>query len=1019
MIKRIITPLSILLLILTCGTFGWYQYIYHSILPTYEKKLSTIAQTRKQEINQYLEQQEKNALKLAQEDSILKALSNAPQTTSPNTIEQQNIAALIATHKEEMEFKNILLVNKNGKIIFSTTKKDLLTTDLNKSEYTNSSLGKSHERATMTLTNDFSNFNFNELLNEPALFITIPILKEKKFIGALSYQLDEEKIYLITNQYIGLGKTGEVVVGRKDNESVIFLSPTRHDHDLAFKKRALFIKHPIAIAAAVLGQEGSGIGTDYRGKKVIGAWKFIPKLDWGMIVKIDHDEAIEPLQKTYTLFLFLLLLFMTCLLLNIYLFWHVIHNSIRKIDSHWPFNKIPALIKNPLFLLLLLAAGFTVKNVIECERKKSYSIEKAQQQAVESNLKNTEIITTVLEKIVVVGQAIANDLHTNYLKKDDINTRLTRDATENNMITDITVLFTPYGYDNKTEIYVQATSNTPAETSNIFETYWYKQALEKKSVWIVNSTLNHPTEKTTATYACTFFDKDNKPNGVVAITFSLHTIISSAEYSGIGQTGYSFITNDTGEFIFHPIASLVRNQTTLLQFAQSNGNEELASIAVQALEKKQLIASYYSPATKEKSWIVTQTIPTNNWVIGIIFSEDEVELAAQKIRHYYFWILLWLIITLLLLSSLLYSFALIPESIYAALINLILLLGLIATWYTITITHTISREAITVITDQSSLDKFLNDLNEEAHRKHEPKPINIPCGLLLYTLNIPDPDHMEISGYLWTKYNAAEHKNIVHGVDILQSTRIIVGKPLTSTAGDWETETWSVQGVLSQDQHNAQYPFDQQQLRIILEHRDLEKNIILTPDLVAYKKVSPESTPGLDKEFTISGFTVEQTFFEYRNTDPKADFGFKEYGKVTDHFQLIYNVILNRNILNPFVLYVLPLLVILFTLFCTLLIASRRTDPFSMLGPYTGLFFSLIVLQRSLREQHPSGSTLYIEYAFFYTYVTIILLILHTILNHFYKHKSAYQEKIFHMIKLLFWPFQFITWLITTLIVFY
>lgn len=124
-------------------------------------------------------------------------------------------------------------------------------------------------------------------------------------------------------------------------------------------------------------------------------------------------------------------------------------------------------------------------------------------------------------------------------------------------------------------------------------------------------------------------------------------------------------------------------------------------------------------------------------------------------------------------------------------------------WYTITITPLFDRESITIISDQSSLDKFLNDLNEEAQRKHEPKPINIPCGIILYSLNIPNPDHIEVSGYLWTKYNINEHKNIVHGIDILQETRIFVGKPLTSTAGEWETETWTIQGTIAQEQQNA------------------------------------------------------------------------------------------------------------------------------------------------------------------------------------------------------------------------
>jgi len=1009
MIKRITVPLSLLLCIVTCGIFGWYQY--DSIIPTYQKKLSAIADSRSHEINTYLNEQEKNAIQLSQEPLVIKTLNKISQD------EEQTLSNLISAHKEHMGFKSVLLIDKDGTVIFSTTKKNLVHENLN--NHTDSSLGKSYERAAMTLTNDFSYFNFNTLLQEPAFFITIPILAEKKYIGALSYQLDQEKIYLITNQYIGLGKTGEIALARKEGEYIVFLSPTRNDPDLAFKKRALFTNPPLSIQAATLGQEGSGTAIDYREKKVVGAWKFIPELDWGMIVKIDQSEILEPTQILYSFFLLFLLIFILSLLINGYLFFPLIRHTAIKINTAPPCNKIPAIVKNPLFILLLIFLGLTVKNIIQCKIKKSSTIKKAQQKAIDTSTKSAETIETVLKKIAFVAQSISDDLRTNYLKKDDISTRIKRDLSENNILTNITVLFTPYSYNNTTELHVQTTSTDVVDTANMFQTQWYKEALEKKSIWIVNSTKNGSIGTPTATYACTFFNSDNKPHGVVAVTFSLLPITGNVEYNSIGQTGYSIITSNTGAFIFHPISALAQNQTTLLQFAQSNGDEELASIAQKSLDGKPLIASYKSPTTKELYWIATQPIAINNWTIGTIFSENEVGLATQKIRHYYFWILLWLIITLLIAASLLYTYTIITGTTCTALVNLVLLLGLIAAWHTITITHTINRESTTVVTDQSSLDKFLNDLNEEAHRKHEPKPINVPCGLLLYSITIPDPDHVEISGYLWTKYNITEHTNIAHGIDILQSTRMAIGKPLLSKTGNWETETWTVQGLLSQDQLSTQYPFDQPQLRIILEHRDIEKNIILTPDLVGYKKVSPESTPGLDKEFSIAGFTVEQTFFEYHQFDPKANFGFKEYGKVTDNFQLIYNVILNRNLLNPFVLYVLPLFVILFTLFCTLLIASRRTDPFSMLGPYTGLFFSLIILQRSLREQHPSGSTLYIEYAFFYTYVTIILLILHTILNHFYKHKGAYQKKAFHVIKLLFWPFQFITWLITTLIVFY
>ncbi len=543
--------------------------------------------------------------------------------------------------------------------------------------------------------------------------------------------------------------------------------------------------------------------------------------------------------------------------------------------------------------------------------------------------------------------------------------------------------------------------------------------MEKDATWTVNPLKDDNVAQQTATYTCTFFDTEKKPNGVIAITFSLKSIIDTSEYSGIGQTGYAIIMADNGAFIFHPLTTLVKTKTTLLQYAQSKGNEELAAIAQKVANGKPVMATYSSESTKERFWIYTQPIKINNWIIGTIFSQDEINVPAETLRHYYFWILIWATITLLLLFALLWRYTLFSLTYYAVIANLILILALITTWYTIQQTTTINRESRIIITDQASLNKFLNDLNDEAQRKHEAPPINIPCGILLYSLSISGSDSVTISGYLWNKYNTQLHTKIVRGMDIPQATRMIYGTPLLSQTGNEETSTWNIQGIMFQEQNYAKYPFDQQQIQIFFEHKDIEKNIILTPDLISYKKISPESTPGLDKDFSLAGFTIEQSFFEYHKIDPSTNFGFKEYGKVTDNYQLIYNAIIDRNLLNPFILYLLPLLVILFSLFTTLLIIGKNTIPLSILGGYSGFFFALILLQRSLRERFPTGTTLYIEYAFFFTYITIILLIMQTILMYYYKNGGRHQNISLYLMRILFWPFQFIAWLITTLIIFY
>ncbi|HLJ31731.1 MAG TPA: cache domain-containing protein [Candidatus Babeliales bacterium] len=1007
MIKRITSSLSLFIFILTCSAFGVYYYLYYSTIPHYQQALHKMAQTRTEQINTFLNTQENYALQLSKEPALINLLKNNTATTD------QAIVHLLSTQQSTMGFKNIFLINNTGTILFSTTKDNIANISITESRYKNSSLSQSYQRASMTLTTDFSSFNFNDVLNEPALFITIPVLEDKKFIGTLAYQLDQEKIYLIAHQYIGLEKTGEVVLAYKEGEFIIFAAPTRHDQDLAFKKRAISTDKPILIQKSILGQNGYGTGIDYQGNAVVGAWHFIPKLDWGMVVKINRDEIVSSMHTIYIIFLLCLLLLLISLLCNTYLWWPSITRASHHLNTEYPYNKIPLLLKNPLFILFIIFLGFSAKNIILCKWEMITTIKKAQEKAIRLTTENAENIDTVLQKIIFVGKSIAQDLHTNYLRHDDITTRIERDTKENNSITEISVV-QENGLLKSTNIELQ---NSPIQ--NIIKTPWYTQALEKGSTWVINIPKDEKLAQPTTTYACTFSDENNQSTGVIAITARLSSIIDITDNSGIGKTGYSFIITDKGRFIYHPLQQLVQNQTTLLQYAQSKGNEELATVAEKVTAQQSMLASYNTESSQERMWMYTHPVAASNWIIGTIFTEDEIDMPADVLRHYYFWILLWLTITLLCGCALLSNYNIFSLTYYTTIANGILIIALSCSWYIIKKTTTVERESRTIITDQSSLNKFLNDLNEEAQRKHEALPVNIPSGILLYSLANTGQDTITVSGYLWNKYNTALQTNIIRGMDLPQATRMVYGIPLLSKFGDEETSTWNIQGTMYQEQKYEKFPFDQQQIRIMLEHKDIEKNIILTPDLIAYKKISPEATPGLDKDFSLSGFTIEQTFFEYQKVDPNANFGFKEYGKVTDNYHLVYNIIINRNLINPFVIYLLPLLVILFSLFTTLLIIKKTTSPFSILGGYSGLFFALILLQRSLREQYPSASTLYMEYAFFYTYITIILLILHTLIMYYYKQWDFFQNKSLYLMRILFWPFQFAMWLITTLIIFY
>ncbi|MFQ5519327.1 MAG: PAS domain S-box protein, partial [Mariprofundus sp.] len=94
----------------------------------------------------------------------------------------------------------------------------------------------------------------------------------------------------------GLGSSGEIILGTDTGDTVLITSPTRHDPDAAFKHsiaRSSDLARPIR--EATQGISGQGVITDLRGIEVIAAWAYLPSLNWGLVAKIDQDEALAGL----------------------------------------------------------------------------------------------------------------------------------------------------------------------------------------------------------------------------------------------------------------------------------------------------------------------------------------------------------------------------------------------------------------------------------------------------------------------------------------------------------------------------------------------------------------------------------------------------------------------------------------------------------------------------------------------------------------------------------------------------
>lgn len=184
---------------------------------------------------------------------------------------------------------------------------------------------------------------------------------------------------------------------------------------------------------------------------------------------------------------------------------------------------------------------------------------------------------------------------------------------------------------------------------------------------------------------------------------------------------------------------------------------------------------------------------------------------------------------------------------------------------------------------------------------------------------------------------------------------------------------------------------------------------------------------GVDNDVDISGFTLQDSQFVYVPHRQKAAWSDVE-SRTIDTMQLQYTVTLARRLTNSFIVFFIPLLVVLITLFIRFLITrtkSEETPPdenievYGAMRTYLAVFFSLNILHQMLRNRYQTGKFLYIEYLFFFSYITIIVLLLHALLLRistiFRKRVSPYTP----IMSLYFWPVNLMLWLMTIVYVFY
>ncbi|MCK4920840.1 MAG: GAF domain-containing protein, partial [Bacteroidales bacterium] len=270
--------------------------------------LISIAEERAHTIDNFLSEREKDINAQIENPFIIDAMETMIGQFTRNGInsaqyklEEKRISPFLSSIQKQLELHDLFFISPDGDIVFTVAKEADLGNNLLKDAFKDTELEKVFNSALSRKVTSISPLKIYDPSNEPTSFVAAPVIINGHVLGILVFQLDHTLINTLATNYIGLGESGEIVIASLEGEYAVVSAPLRHDTLAAFKmKIKIGSFEALPIQNAVNGNKGSGISIDYRGKEVLSAWTYIPKINWGLVVKIDTEEAFAPAVRFLT-----------------------------------------------------------------------------------------------------------------------------------------------------------------------------------------------------------------------------------------------------------------------------------------------------------------------------------------------------------------------------------------------------------------------------------------------------------------------------------------------------------------------------------------------------------------------------------------------------------------------------------------------------------------------------------------------------------------------------------------------
>jgi len=590
-------------------------------------------------------------------------------------------------------------------------------------------------------------------------------------------------------------------------------------------------------------------------------------------------------------------------------------------------------------------------------------------------------------------------------------------------------LFAPYFIRNGKDLEYRQIDKVYDYTSKEEQCKWYYETLERKiNGWLephkgrVSGTLL--AEYTIPLYSPA--DKTrSKPLGVLFINYSLESLKKTMLSLQLGKSGYGFIISRKGKFLAHPRQEYVSEQKTISDVLGDLKETEKRKIykAIENLKNKEYgILEVKSETSGLTRIMFFQDIPSTGWSLVAVFLEHDIPVDRALLNHGIMWIIITSILFFGLLFSLIFRvFEGATPSLWklSVVVSLLICIGIFVIWnldYDSQNSNDVKRVKLF---DKTTLSDYLHE-NTSGNR------ISIPTGVFIQSLEFTSANNVTLTGYVWQKYRDDIPAEIERGIFFPESVDGSIDEAYQNKNETGVTIGWNFKTTLRQPFDYSRYPLDQKDVWLRIWPKTINRNVTLVPDFDSYEMMNPGSLPGIEKDIVLSGLNLRESYFSFVPRRFDTSFGIEKYDGQTFP-ELYFTVMVDRNIIDPFISFLLPAIVvagIIFSLFLIITEVKERVEKFAyncafILGAAAGLFFSVIIAHSQLRNFIQVNEIVYLEYFYIILYLMILLLAVNSFLFSLGSRFKFISFRDNLIPKVLYWPFVLTVLFLITVKTFY